>query len=101
MGTLALVALVLSGALALGAQQEEGAVAQVELPTSGLKSGQLTAKQEKAAAIDGREYPFHPTIVFADDEGNPRDWQSFKRGDVVQYRLKQGQLEVLILVLPK
>jgi hypothetical protein len=74
---------------------------QAQAPAAGMKSGRLTAKHDKAAEIDGRDYAFHSKIEFADDAGRAREWKEFRRGDYVQYHLKQGQIDFLLLELPK
>jgi hypothetical protein len=73
----------------------------VEVPTTDMKSGLLTSKQDKAAGINGQDHAFHLKIVFADDTGRVREWKEFKKGDHVQYHLKQGQIDFLLLELPK
>jgi hypothetical protein len=74
---------------------------QVQVPTTDMKFGQLTGKHEKSAEISGKDYTFHLKISFADDKGRAREWKEFRRGDYVQYHLKQGQIDFLLLELPK
>ncbi len=93
-------ALVLVGGSAFGAKNDPDPPS-VEVPTTDMKSGRLTAKQEKSAEINGQDYAFHLKIVFADDQGRQREWKEFRRGDYVQYHLKQGQVDFLVLELPK
>lgn len=69
-----------------------------QIPKTDLKSGQITAKGEHSVAINGHDYTFQKTIVFADDEGEWREWTEFKKRDDVQFHLKQGQIDYLILV---
>lgn len=93
---IALLALLLSGgpAVSLFAQQ-------VELPKSGLQSGQLTGKSDSSAEIGRRAYAFHPKVVFASEEGSALEWKDFKKGDRVQYRLKGERIDFLVLLLPQ
>lgn len=95
-----LLAVLLSGGVALGAKNDPDPPS-VQVPTTDMKSGRLTAKQEKSAEISGQDYTFHLKIVFADDQGRVREWKEFRRGDYVQYHLKQGQIDFLVLELPK
>lgn len=92
----ALLILLLSGgpAVSLFAQQ-------VELPTSGMQSGQLTGKSDSSAEIGGRAYAFHPKVVFASEQGNQMEWKEFKKGDRVQYHLKGERIDFLVLILPQ
>jgi hypothetical protein len=98
---LALLALVLSGGTVFSAPVNDADPPQVQLPATGLKAGRLTAKHDKSAEISGNDYAFHSKIEFADDRGRVREWKEFRRGDHVQYRLKQGQIDFLVLELPK
>lgn len=95
-----ILALVLVGGLATVAvaQQE---IQLVDLPKTDMKSGQITATYDKSVMISGREYAFQPKVVFADDARNPREWKEFKKGDFVQYHLKQERIDFLVLELPK
>ncbi len=96
-----LLTFLLSGGAAFGAKNEPPEPPSVQVPTTDMKSGRLTAKQEKSAEINGQDYAFHLKIVFADDQGRQREWKEFRRGDYVQYHLKQGQVDFLVLELPK
>jgi hypothetical protein len=94
------LAFLVSGVMAVSAVEQQE-LPLVELPKTGLKSGRLTAKGDSSAGISGQAYAFHSKIVFADDEGRQREWKDFKRGDFVQYRLKQERIDFLVLELPK
>ncbi len=72
-----------------------------QIPKTDMKSGQITSKSEHSVAINGHDYAFQKNIVFADDEGERREWKEFKNRDRVQFHLKQGQIDYLILVPPK
>jgi len=84
-----------------GAGDDEPKVEPLQIPTTDMKSGQISAKGEKSVAINGHDYAFQKNVVFADDEGERREWAEFKNRDRVQFHLKQGQIDYLILVLPK
>jgi len=101
-----LLALMLAGGVALGgavagADVTEPPVEPLVIPTTDMKSGQITAKSEQSVEINGRGYAFQKNIVFADDEGERREWKEFKNRDGVQFHLKQGQIDYLILIPPK
>jgi hypothetical protein len=101
-GAMLLVFFVL-GVMTVGAAPpvQEETLQLVDIPKTGMKSGQLTSKGDSSATISGQAYAFHPKIVFADDERAPREWKDFKKGDFVQYRLKQERIDFLVLELPK
>ena len=101
-----LLALMLAAGVALGgavpyAVSDEPPVEPLQIPKTDLKSGKITAKGEKSVEISGHGYAFQKNIVFADDEGERREWAEFKNRDLVQFHLKQGQIDYLILVPPK
>jgi hypothetical protein len=97
----ALLAVLLSGGMAFGEVESQEELPPVQIPATGMKSGRLTDKGEKSAEISGKDYAFHPKIVFGDDEERPLEWKDFKRSDEVQYHLKQERIDLLILVRPK
>ncbi len=97
---IALLALLLSGAPAASVHADD-AVQQVEIPKTGMQSGQLTGKSDSSAEIGGRGYAFHKKVVFASEEGSPLEWNAFKKGDRVQYHLKGERIDFLILILPQ
>lgn len=94
------VGMIFSVAVA-GADETEPKVEPLVIPTTDIKSGQITSKSEQSVAINGHDYAFQKNIVFADDEGERREWKEFKNRDQVQFHLKQGQIDYLILVPPK
>jgi len=94
------VGMIFSVAVA-GAADVDPKAERPQIPTTDMKSGQITAKSEQSVAINGHDYAFQKNVVFADDEGEWREWTEFKKRDRVQFHLKQGQIDYLILVLPK
>jgi hypothetical protein len=96
-----LVTFLLSGGPAFGAADTETMPPPLQIPKTGMKDGRLTATHENSAEISGRDYAFHPKIEFGDDEGERRQWKEFKKGDQVQFHLKQEKVDYLILVPPK
>jgi len=93
-------AFLVSSAMPVGAVADE----QTQLapvPTTGMHSGKVTAKHDTSIEINGREYALHQKITIADDQGNEAVWADFKKGDEVQFHLKQERIDYLILVLPR
>lgn len=99
---IALLTFLLSGGMAFGAAEPDTEIyTPLKIPKVGMKNGRLTDMREKGAEISGGDYKFHPKIEFGDDEERRVEWKDFKKGDEVQYHLKQEQIDLLIKVLPK
>ena len=98
---IALLALLLSGGPAFGASKTGEDLSPPQIPKTGMKLGQLTAKHASSAEISGRAYAFHPKVAFASEDGSPLEWKEFKKGDRVQYHLKGERVDFLILLLPQ
>jgi hypothetical protein len=97
----ALLACLLSGGVAFSAGNDETNSPSFQMPKTGMQSGNITAKHEKSVEISGRGYAFHPKVEFWTDEGQQLEWKDFNRGDEVQFHLKQGKVDYLILNSPK
>ena len=95
-----LLVFLLSGGLAVSAVAQEE-LPEVHIPKTGMQSGKITAKHEKAVEISGQDYALYSKIVFGDDEERPLEWKDFKKGDEVQYHLAKGQIDLLIKILPQ
>jgi hypothetical protein len=96
-----LLVLFLSGGVAFGAGNEQTNPPSFQMPKTGMRSGQITAKHEASVEINGRAYAFHPKVEFWTDEGGQLEWKEFKRGDEVQFHLKQEKVDYLVLIQPK
>ena len=66
-----------------------------------FKSGQVTDKTKNRIEIDKKDYVLQANVTVRDDEGRPRDLSEVTPGAVVQFHLKQGRIDQLVLVLPK
>jgi hypothetical protein len=64
-------------------------------------SGEVTANWGKALSIDGTVYPLATGVMVSDDGGNQREVKDFVTGTYVQYHLKSGAIDIIVLVLPK
>ena len=96
-----ILALLLSGGPAFSAVNDETNSPAFQMPKTGMQSGHITAKHETSVGISGKDYAFHPKVEFWTDEGGQLEWKEFKRGDEVQFHLKQGKVDYLILNSPK
>ena len=100
------VALVIMGGVPIGGLTLDG-VDESLAQTSGsvsladFKSGQVTDKRGNRLEIDKKDYVLKSDVTVRDDEGKKRDLSEVTPGAVVQFHLKQGHIDQLVLVLPK
>ena len=66
-----------------------------------FKSGQVTDKQGNRLQIDNKDYVLQSNVSVKDDEGKQRELSEVGPGAVVQFHLKQGHIDQLVLVLPR
>jgi hypothetical protein len=66
-----------------------------------LRVGQVTYKRTDAIYINQLAYELHGDLMLKDDEERPRQLKDFETGSEVRFRLKQGRLTLLVLILPK
>ena len=66
-----------------------------------FKSGQVTDRQGNRLEIDKKDYLLKSDVTVRDDEGKPRDLKEVTPGSIVQFHLKQGRIDQLVLVLPR
>jgi len=66
-----------------------------------FKSGQVTDKKGNRLEIDKKEYVLQANVTVRDDEGKPKDLSDVAPGAMVQFHLKQGRIDQLVLILPR
>ncbi|HZS11192.1 MAG TPA: hypothetical protein VFA38_03010 [Nitrospirales bacterium] len=64
-------------------------------------SGQISERYSSAVTVDGQTYTLAPNAMFADDLGNERQWDDFQREDFVLFHLHAGQIDALVMLLPR
>lgn len=64
-------------------------------------SGQVTANQGNDIQINNKNYPLQQGVTIIDDEGKPRDLKDLPPGAEVKFHLKNGQIDQIVLILPK
>lgn len=100
------LALLLVGGVTIGGgptgQLIEG-WAQTAGPSSmaNFLSGQVTANEGNDIQINNKNYPLQKGVTITDDEGKPRDLKDLVPGAEVKFHLKNGQIDQIVLVLPK
>lgn len=100
------VALVILGGVPIGGLTLNGGdegLAQTSGSASlaDFKSGQVTDKKGSHLEIDKKDYVLQAKVTVTDDEGKPRDLSEVVPGAMVQFHLKQGRIDQLVLLLPK
>lgn len=63
--------------------------------------GQVTAVQGKTIQINGKNYDLKPDVVIQDEEGQPVEPAGIVPGAEVKFHLKEGQIDKMVLILPK
>ncbi len=71
------------------------------LAVASFTPGQVTAVQGKTVGIDGKSYELKPNVVIQDEEGNPMEPAEIVPGAAVKFHLKEGQIDQMVLILPK
>ncbi len=98
---LAVVALLI-GVPGTGRETVAAQTGQPAASMSHFQSGLVTsAKSGTTLQINNTNYPLKPQVIIKDDEGRERDDRDLVPGVQVQYHLKEGQIDQIVIVLPK
>jgi len=63
--------------------------------------GEITGVGTAALEIDGRTYGLHPKMMIVADEGHQLELKQLRVGLIVQYHLKEGALDHIIVIIPR
>jgi hypothetical protein len=66
-----------------------------------LPEGEITAVGLTTLDVAGRFYSLHPKLTIVSDEGQPMEFKQLRPGLVIQYHVKEGQLDRIIVLLPR
>ncbi len=88
-----------SGASTRGGPKGQGSSSPAGSAT--FQAGQITAKLANGLQIDHKHYPLDTGVTITDDEGRTRELKDLVRGSLVQFHLKQGRVDKIMLLLPK
>lgn len=66
-----------------------------------FQSGQVTDKHGNRLEIDKKDYLLKSDVTVRDDEGKQRELTEVAPGAMVQFHLKQGRIDQLVLILPR
>jgi hypothetical protein len=101
---IALAILVASGALfstteglVTAAWADEPSMAQLGT----LPEGEITAVGAMTLDVAGRYYGLHPKLTIVSDEGQPMEFKQLRPGLFIQYHVKEGALDQIIVLLPR
>ncbi|MEW6246806.1 MAG: hypothetical protein AB1555_08870 [Nitrospirota bacterium] len=95
-------AFVISGASGTEIQTAVAQTGQSAASLTNFQSGQVTSvKSGTTLQINNTNYPLKPQVIIKDDEGRERDERELQPGVQVQYHLKGGQIDQIVIVLPK
>jgi hypothetical protein len=98
---LAIIGGVPIGGITLDRVDESLAQSSGSASLADFKSGQVTEKKGNRLEIDKKDYVLQANVTVKDDEGRPRELSDVVPGTMVQFHLKQGRIDQLVLVLPK
>lgn len=93
-------------AIVTGAQASlptEGRAQEVQLPfsTGGFGQGMVTAIHDASIDIDNRNYSFKPNVMIVNEQGQPIEMSSVLQDSEVKFHLKEGQIDKMVVILPR
>ena len=68
---------------------------------AGFQTGQVVSAGDKQMVIDHKSYAVGSEVKVTDDEGGSREYKQVGPDQIVMFHLKKGQIDQLIIVLPK
>ena len=66
-----------------------------------LPEGEITAVGSSTLDVAGRFYGLHSKLTIVSDEGQPMEFKQLRPGLVIQYHVKEGLLDRIIVLLPQ
>ena len=66
-----------------------------------LPEGEITAVGSTTLDVAGRFYGLHPKLTIVSDEGQPMEFKQLRPGLVIQYQVKEGLLDRIIVLIPR
>lgn len=66
-----------------------------------LPEGEITEVGSSTLDVAGRFYGLHPKLTIVSDEGKPMELKQLRPGLVIQYHVKEGLLDRIIVLLPR
>ena len=66
-----------------------------------LPEGEITAVGSTTLDVAGRFYGLHPKLTIVSEEGQPMELQQLRPGLIIQYHVKEGALDRIIVLIPR
>lgn len=66
-----------------------------------LSEGEITAVGATTLDVAGRFYGLHPKLIIVSDEGKPMELKQLRPGLIVQYHVKEGLLDRIVVIIPR
>ena len=83
--------------LVTAAWADEPSMAQL----GNLPEGEITAVGATTLDVAGRYYGLHPKLTIVSDEGAPMELKQLRPGLIVQYHVKEGLLDRIVVHIPR
>lgn len=64
-----------------------------------LPEGEITAVRSTSIDVAGRFYDLHQKLTIVSDEGQPMELMQLKPGMIIQYHVKEGALDQIIVLM--
>lgn len=71
------------------------------LQLGSLPEGEITAVGATTLDVAGRFYGLHPKLTIVSDEGKPMELKQLRPGLIVQYHVKEGLLDRIVVLIPQ
>jgi hypothetical protein len=66
-----------------------------------LPEGEITAVGPTTIDVAGRFYGLHPKLTIVSDEGQPMELKQLRPGLIIQYHVKEGALDRIVVIIPR
>lgn len=102
-----LAAAILGGSLSAGLPMPGMGVSTVSAqapipPQLGVfPEGEITAVGSSTLDVAGIMYALHPKLTIVSDKGEAMDFRQLRPGLVIQYHVKEGALDRIIVIMPR
>jgi len=63
--------------------------------------GEITARQGYDIRINHQAYTLRRAVIIKDDEGRPKSLADLTPGAMVTFQVKQGQIDEIVVVMPR
>ncbi|MGH7165308.1 MAG: hypothetical protein ACREIS_07275 [Nitrospiraceae bacterium] len=103
LGSLLLVVLALLAAEGgpIGGLHDGWAQTAGSTSSANAMQGEITARQGYDIRINHQAYTLHRDVIIKDDEGRPKNLADLTPGATVTFQVKQGQINEIVVVMPR